>query len=656
MREGYTQDNMALAVTTPLGPDVLLLDALYGEEGISRLYRFTLEMRASSDTVDPSALLGNSATASITMPSGAKRYIHGIVSRFVHIGGAADFVLYSAELVPRLWLLTLGRDRVVYQNKTTAEILAAVLNEAGVVFEDKLTGSYTAREYCVRYDETAFDFISRLMEEDGIFYFFTFADGTHTMVLADAASAHEDCADAVALKVRMHWQDGRFDETDVAHYELESRVVGKDQVVGDYFFETPKTSLKAESVGSDGKGSDYLYPGRHTVVADGTKRAKTMVEAQQAEAAVGHGEGFTAALVPGGKFALSNHPRTSLNTDQVVLRVEHRARGRQYSNTFETFAHAVPYRAPLRTPRPVVIGSHTAVVVGPSGEEIWTDKFGRIKLQFHWDRLGVNDENSSCWVRVSQAWAGQGWGQLFLPRIGQEVIVSYIDGDPERPLVTGSVYNADQTVPVTLPGSQTQSTMRSRSTKSGTAGNELRFEDKKDSEQLYLHAQKDMLVEIENDLTTTVLAGAEVHTVKKGDRTVAVETGKETHTVKGTRSVEVTGNETHTDKADFTHDVDGNYKLTIKGNLTIDVTGSIKIKSGTSFAMEAGTSLAGKAGTELTQEAGTNLTNKAGLNLTNKASVKLANEATTMDNKASAMQTVDGGGMLVVKGGLVKIN
>jgi type VI secretion system secreted protein VgrG len=327
-----------------------------------------------------------------------------------------------------------------------------------------------------------------------------------------------------------------------------------------------------------------------------------------------------------------------------------------------------------------VAGSQTAVVVGPSGEEIWSDKNGRIKVQFHWDRLGKKDDTCSCWVRVSQSAAGAGFGSLFLPRVGQEVVISCIDGDPDQPLVTGCVYNGTHATPVTLPANQTQTVIRTKSSKQGTAGNEIRLEDKKDSEEFYLHAQKDMKIEIENDLSTTLTAGAETHTIEKGDRTVAVKTGKETHSVKGVRALTITGNETHTNEADFTHEVTGNYTLKVTGDLLFDVTGSISFKSakdvavkagttvdneaGTALTNKAGTALTNKAGTALTNEAGTALTNKAGTALTNKAGTGLTNEAgTTLDNKglminskASATQTVDGGGMLTVKGGLVKIN
>ncbi len=672
MRTGFTQANAFLSVTTPFGADVLLLDSFDGTEAISQPFRFSLTMRAGSATLDAATIVGAVATVKMALANGPTRYFSGIVSRFVHSGGDREFSAYSAELVPKLWLLTLSRNRVIWQNKTAADIIKAVLGEFGVTFDAKLTATYPTREYCVQHDETAFDFISRLMEEEGIFYFFTFTNGTHTMVLGDATSAHTACTDAATLRFLPPTGGGRELVDTVTRMEAESRLVAQQYTSNDYDYLKPSTSLLADQTGTAGKGAQFEYPGGHTVAADGTQRAKVRVQAEQVQSAVARGQSFCYALAAGTKFTLSGHTRTALNTAHVLRTVTHTASEQHYSNAFETFPATVPFRPPRSTPRPRVAGSQIATVVGSSGEEIWTDKHGRIKVQFPWDRLGKKDENSSCWVRVSQTWAGQGWGALFLPRIGQEVIISYIDGDPDRPLVTGSVYNAEKTPPVTLPSMQTQSTIKSRSSKSGTAGNEIRFEDKKDSEEFYFHAQKDMKVEIENALTTTVKESHEIHTLEKGDRTVDVQTGKEVHKVKGTREVEVTGNETHTDKADFTHKVTGNYELKVTGNLVIDVTGSITIKgakdlgmkAGTTLDAEAGTALTNKAGTALTNQAGTSLTNKASLDLTNQAGTGLKNKAgTTLDNegamvtnKASAMQTVDGGGMLTLKGGLVKIN
>ena len=655
MREGFQQTNAALSITTPFGADVLLLDSLQGQEALSCLFGFALSMRASDPTLDPATILGAQVTVKFAPKDCPVRYISGMVSRFMHAGGDQAFAYYTAELVPSLWLLSLGRDRKIFQNQTAPAIIQAVLGDFAVAFDAQLKGSYSARAYCVQYDETALDFISRLMEEEGIFYFFRFTSASHTLVLADSTSAHLACTGAETLRFFADQGAGPLMDT-VTQLEYESRLVVQKVEVGDFDYLQPSTALKAESSGKAGKGRVFAFPGKHSVVADGTQRAKVQVESLQVQSETSRGVSHCYLLSAGTQFTLSDHPRTALNTALVLRLVTHSATSEHYSNAFEVFDARVPFRAPQHTPRPRVAGSHTALVVGPSGEEIWTDQYGRVKVQFHWDRLGVKDENSSCWVRVSQSWAGASWGALFLPRIGQEVVISYVDGDPDRPLITGAVYNGENTPPVTLPGMQTQSTLKSRSSKQGTAGNEIRMEDKKDSEELYFHAQKDMKVEIENDLSTSLTAGSETHTLEKGDRTVNLKTGKETHSVKGTRDLTITGAESHTNQADFSHTVSGDYTLKITGNLVIEASGSISIKAGSSLSVEAATALTNQAGTALTNKAGTDLTNQAAMGLTNKAGTTLENQGAMVTNKASAMQTVDGGGMLTLKGGLVKIN
>lgn len=663
MREGFEQTNSALSITTPFGADKLLLDSFQGVEAISKPFQFYLTMHSADMDLAPATIVGASVTVKFAPGTGPKRYFHGIISKFMHVGGNQAFGFYTAEMVPSLWLLSLSKDRKIYQNKTSSDIIKEVLGDFAITFDAKLTGTYVAQEYCVQYDETALEFISRLMEQEGIFYFFKFADGSHTMVLGDSSSAHTDCTDATALKYFSdHEQRPTIDM--VTQLSLENKLVVQNIEVSDFDYLNPNTSLLAETSGALGKGKVFSFPGKHSVKADGTQRSKVMSDAMQVQVEVYRGTSYCYPLMTGTKFTLSGHPRSSLNAAMVVRQVTHSASPGHYSNGFETFLATKVYRPPRHAPSPRVFGSHTAMVVGPSGEEIWTDKYGRIKVSFHWDRSGVKDENSSCWVRVSQSWAGVSWGAFFLPRIGQEVVVSYIDGDPDRPLVTGCVYNGVNTTPITLPGMQTQSTIKSRSSKDGTAGNEIRMEDKKDSEELYMHAQKDMKVEIENDLSTTLIKGSETHVIEKGDRTFEIKTGKETYSVKTTRDVTVEGNETHTNKADFTQKVTGNFELKVTGNLLIDVTGTITFKTADSLTAQAGAALTNKAGTALTNQAGTSLTNKAGTALTNQAGTALANKAgTTLDNeglmvnnKASASQTVDGGGMLTLKGGLVKIN
>ncbi|MGJ7535229.1 MULTISPECIES: type VI secretion system Vgr family protein [unclassified Variovorax] len=646
MREGFTQHAAFLTVKTVLGPDELLLDAFQAAEGLSQLFACSLTMRSPSSELKAADLIGTSATVALQRPEKETRFFNGIVSRFTYLGSNRDFATYSLELVPRMWLLTLGRDRVIYQSMSTPDILQKVLGEFGVAFSTQLQGTYAPREYCVRYDETAFDFVSRLMEEEGIFYFFTFADGAHTLVLADSNSACMPCPHAEKLVMRSS-EEGYAHTHAVTRFESDARLVTKDQAVDDYDFLTPDTDLRQQHDGKIGRGLDYEYPSRVPAAA-GAARARIRLEMHQTGSQSGRGDSHCHYLTPGTTFTLEEHAREDLNVKHVVHSVRHHAEREHYSNSFETLPPELPFRPQRLTPRPVVAGNHTAQVVGPAGEEIWTDEHGRIKVQFPWDQLGKKNDKSSCWIRVSQMWAGKGWGALFLPRIGQEVVVSYVDGDPDRPLVSGSVYNGTNPTPVTLPGMSSQSTIRSRSTKTGDAGNEMRFEDKKGSEEFYLHAQKDMRVEIENDLTTTVMAGNELHTVTKGNRTVKVDTGNEIHSVKGTRALDVTGNETHDNKANFTQTVTGNYELKVTGNLVIDVTGTLLIKSAQTLDLKAGTDLGANAGINFKAEAGVALSAKGG--------ASLSNEAPSISSKASGMNAVEGGGMVTLKGGLVKIN
>ena len=673
MRTGFTQENSYLSVATPLGADVLLLAGFHGEESMSSLFYFDLEMTSCDAALDFSQVVGKSATVSLGLGESTTRYVNGVVTRFVQTGGDLDFATYHAELRPWLWWLTLRTDSRIFQAKTTPEIIKSVFSDLGFAdFKDQMTGTYTAREYCVQYQETSFDFISRLMEEEGIFYFFEHVEGKHTLVLADDSGAIKDCPHGASARFRP--DGGIRDNLDIVYrWSLEQQAVPKKYSADDFNFETPSTELLASKEGSAGRMEVYEYPGGYAAKSGGDGKAAIRLQELQHPGRSVRGDSYCRAFVPGCKFKLTEHFRADLNDTYVLRRVAHAATNENYSNTFEAYPLTVPFRPPRITPKARVTGAQTASVVGKSGEEIWTDKYGRVKVQFHWDQQGKKDENSSCWVRVAQGWAGQGWGSLFLPRIGQEVIVSFLEGDPDRPIITGCVYNAEKTVPYGLPGEQTKSTIKSNSSKGGGGFNEFRFEDKKDSEEIFVHAQKDMTIKVENDRkkdvlhdeintikndrTTTIQEGNEKLVVSKGDRTVQVATGKETYEVKGERKLTVTGNETHANMADYSQKVTGNYELKVTGNLVIDVTGTISIKSAQSVTSEAGTKLTSKAGTDLLNKAGMNLTNDAGMELKNKAGMNLTNDAgVQLTNKASATQTVDGGGMLTLKGGLVKIN
>jgi type VI secretion system secreted protein VgrG len=683
----FTQANQYVSISTPLGKDKLLLRSFHGEERISGLFHFFLEMQSEEKSLDFSQIVGKSATITVALADGSSRYINGIVGRFVQAGSDARFTTYFAELHPWLWLLTQTADCRIFQNKSVPDIVTGLFTELGFTdYKNSTTGTYNPLEYCVQYNESAFAFVSRLLEDQGICYFFEHADGKHTLVLADDAPAFKDCAGAATVDYGGY---GNWEQQNVVSgCTIEEGVIPGKYAVDDFGFETPSTDLLGSTdsqVATNGsKRRIYEYPGGFVKKDAAEGRSKLRMEEHEAPRKLLRGQSFSPAFVAGGKTKLQKHYRESANTTYVLSRVSHSATPETYTNAFEAFPSDVPYRPARTTRKPVIPGTQTAIVVGKSGEEIWTDKYGRIKVQFHWDQLGKNDENSSCWIRVAHGWAGKSWGQMFLPRIGQEVVVSFLEGDPDRPLVTGSVYNAEQTVPYTLPTDQTKSTIKSNVSKGGGGFNEIRFEDKKDSEEVFIQAEKDynrvvknnetvkvgfekkkdgnQTIDVYKNRTITVEEGNQSLQVKKGNRDIKVDTGNETHTVAGTRSVKVTKAETHTNEDNFDQKVTKNYTLKVNGDLTIQVTGKVTVKSGQDMLLQSSAKLTAKATGDLATQ-GMNISNKAttdlkneAMNVTNKASMNLNNEGTMVKNKASGMHDVEAGGILTVKGSLVKIN
>lgn len=651
-----TNDNQSLQLTTPLGKDKLIASSLDGGESISQPFHFTVIATAAEDGLDVSSVLGKTVTASLVDGDGKTRYINGLAARVVVQGRQ-----WVIELRPWLWMLHLTSDNRIFQSKTAVEIIKAVFDGAGYSdYKDSTTATYAQREYCVQYGETSFDFVCRLMEDEGIWYSFEHADGKHTLVLADDSSAHTACPQVSAAKyLDLPPEKGWLENNRVEQVSVTQAVtVGKVQA-DDYNFTTPSTELKVNAAGS-GTFQIYDYPGGYDTKDAGSTMANKRLQSFEAVAKLMDGRSDVRHFTAGCKFTLSNHPDTSLNADWALLSVSHSARPNEYGNSYSAFPADTVFRPPRATPRPRIPGTQTALVVGKSGEEIWTDQYGRIKVQFHWDQLGTKDENSSCWIRVAQPWAGKSWGAWTLPRVGQEVVVSFLEGDPDRPLVTGTVYNGENSLPYALPDEQTKTTLKSNTSKGGAGYNEIRFEDKADSEEIFVHARKDMNIEVEKgnraatimegDDSLTVSKGNRTTTISKGNLTTTVTEGNETHEVqKGTRAVTVKDNETHTNSADFTHEVKGNYTLKVTGDLSIQVSGKMTLKSDGDMIVQTGASGTVKSGTSLTVQSGTDLTAKAGTGATLQG-------GTTVEVKGSASGTVDGGGMLAVKGGMVQIN
>ncbi|WP_434601129.1 type VI secretion system tip protein VgrG [Pseudomonas sp. Z4-7] len=665
-----TDSNTTLSLTAT-SLSALYPDSLSGEERLNALGSHILNGINDGASLDLTTAVASHVTTTLHKDA-LLRPLDWLVAEIRQLPADATAERYQLLLRPWLWWLSLASNNRVFQNLATSDIVTTIFKAHGFTdFQLKLSGSYTPREYCVQYGETDLAFISRLLEEDGIFWFFSHEQGKHTLVLADSNDAFAPIPNGPTV----NYLGQKLGEREL--HGIRSGQVCLQAVAGvyqatDYEFTTPTTSLFSQAEAVAGPSSMYEHPGGYTAKAQGDALTKQRVDGLRSQEKRFVGESDCRWLVPGYWFTLAGHEDTTLNIDWVVTSVSHEASHDSYRNRFEAIPKATAYRPARITPKPRM-HTQTALVVGKAGEEIWTDEYGRIKLQFPWDRTGKNDETSSCWVRVVLPWSGKGFGMQFVPRIGQEVIVTFIDGDPDRPLVTGCVYNGDNALPYALPANQTQSGIKTNSSKGGGGFNELRFEDKKDAEEVFLQAQKDFNINVLNDTTATVghdetltVQNARTRTVKDGDETVTLEKGKRSVTiqtgsdsldVKDARTVTVGSDQTHSTGGNYDHKVTGNYSLTVDGNLTIKVSGTLTLQSGGSFAIKSGADLAAQASTSISQKAGTALSNQAGTSLENKAGTTLTNDAgISLVNKAAAEQTVDGGGMLTIKGGLVKVN
>ena len=499
---------------TPLG-DTLRFRAMHGTEAISELFEFDVELLADTMSLDLKALLGQSLTLEITTASG-KRYLDGLTTRCVLVGreDAVDRQYrYRATVRPWLWLLTRRQNCKIFQSQSVPDILQAVLGDYGFAIEKRLTGSYRQWNYCVQYQETDFDFVSRLMEHEGIYYFFQHAAGSHTLVLTDDIGTAEPFAGYASIPFFTADRVVTAQEECISDYQVAEEMSSGSYVTDDYNFTTPRTPLQNQRAnpGSYPHGQYEVYDwlGGYSEHGESDHYSRTRLEELQSESERDWGHGTARGIAPGYKFTLRNCPRDDANRDYLVVSVSYRLREPGYASTaelaqydfdFVTQPTSLPFRPPRNTPKPYTNGPQTAVVVGPAGEEIWTDQYGRIKVQFRWDRYGTMDENSSCWVRVSSSWAGSTFGGMYIPRIGQEVIVDFIAGEPDRPIVIGCTYNADQMPPFPLPANASQSGFISRTVKGTPANaNAIRFEDKPGSEQLWFHAEQDHLHTVERD-------------------------------------------------------------------------------------------------------------------------------------------------------------
>jgi type VI secretion system secreted protein VgrG len=599
----------------PFEPGELAVTRLTGTERLSQLYDFEIDFHPMAEhPLEGAELLGTEALLSLGVPGGPLRLLHGKVRSVNVLGFREGRWRYRIRVAPALWWLTRVQRSRIFQEQSVPDILAQVLREAGVQARLALSGSYAAREYCTQYRETDFAFISRLMEWEGLFYFFEHSEDGHTLVIGDRPSVHEPLPGGAVLALRD--QDDRSADGEYLYLlERVHRLRPGAVHLKDYDFERPALDVSGKAKSPEGEPTleIYDYPGESVAPAVGRQAATVRMEEGVQAARTMDGAGVAPSLTPGYRFEVLDGDEDA--GEYTVVEVVHsgqmpetaggrEAHGLLYRNRFRCMPGQVPFRPRRLTPTPSIPGVQTAVVVGPAGEEIHTDRHGRIKVQFHWDREGARDDRASCWVRVGQAWGGVGWGAQYLPRIGQEVIVRFLEGNPDRPLIAGAVYNGENPTPYSLPDEKTKSTRKSDSSPGGNGFNELRIEDAADAEEIFVHAQKDEELLTENDKAQEVRGHEELRVKKDRSRTVEGHQrlevrhddssrvqGKQSLQVRGDRTTQIQGSHTEnvvrdqsiavsrSFKADIartiTESVGAARTLKVRGDYTVDVTGAL---------------------------------------------------------------------------------
>lgn len=529
-----TQDKRSIQLSTPLAKDYLLIKRMRCREGLNQLFRIEVELLHEEETdgftptvVDPKKLLGNPMIISAHQAGPIERYFHGICVNFTQGSRNARFSKYRAELVPKVWMLTQISQSRIFQNKTVPQILEEVLE--GYEFDNEIRGIDKPRNYCVQYRESDWDFASRIMEEEGIFYYFEHTKNSHRLILANTPASHRPCPSESKITFALERSELKDQWIPAIHsWRIDNKMLTGKYELRDFHFQLPTNDLLAtqSSLFDIGKNQDlehYDWPGgyakRFDAIdpggAENTARLNPIfddrertVKIRQEELDVAYksiyGTADCCSLTAGYKFDLKDHPVRENNISHVLVNVQHEAVqspsyisddavSNAYMVNFVCIPHGsgyAPFRPLRKTPKPVVQGSQTAKVVGNPDDEIFTDKYGRVKVHFHWDRSDNNDQKASAWIRYGTLFAGNKWGSMFIPRVGQEVIVDFLEGDPDQPMIVGCVYNAENMPHYELPKYKTLSYIKTHSTPKAKGFNELRFEDKAKKEQVFIHSQK----------------------------------------------------------------------------------------------------------------------------------------------------------------------
>lgn len=660
----------------PYSSDELKVVQIEGRESLSQPFLFLLNVVMEESEPDFEAILGQAALLTIEGSEGT-RHVSGIVSRFEQSGEPTRLTQYRVEMVPKIWLLGLRHKSRIFQEMTVPDIIRKVLADAGIPaseFQFKTKRKYAEREYCVQYRESELAFISRLMEEEGIYYWFEHTDKSHTMILGDATSAHVPIAgDANLIFHSATGEEPEFEHVHKFRYAQEVRP--GEVVLRDFDFKKPKLDLTADKAADrDTNLQIYDYPGEYVQPSEGKTLSEIRLQEFQASRKVGEGESNCKRLLPGFKFTMEQHARKDLNREYLLTQVLHfgkqiqslkeaagATQANEYHAEFKCIPSDIQFRPSCITPRPVIHGSQTAIVTGPPGEEIYPDEHGRVKVQFHWDREGKRDEKSSCWIRVSQTWAGPSWGAIIIPRIGQEVIVQFIEGDPDRPIITGTVYNGDNRPPFPLPGGKSQAGFKSNSTLGGGGYNEFVMDDTKSNELIRVHGQYDMDSTIEHDLREHVLNNRSRDVAKNEKIQIGVNQdysigSNQTGTVGANKSITVAANHDENIGTNMTINVGSNLTETVALNYAETVGIAMELTVGALMSQTIGAALAQNVGASKSVSIGASLSETVGSN----KGVDIGGNQSTSVGKDDSLKvgkklTVDVGDQIVLKTGKASI-
>jgi type VI secretion system secreted protein VgrG len=642
-----------MELTTPLGKD-LLFRWLRGKEELGRASEFEVAALSTRNDIKPSDLLGKKITVKLERVKGGYRYFNGHVTRFAQGDTIGRYYEYRMTVRSWLWFLTRTADCRIFQEKTVPEIIKEVFADHSMaVFDDGLTGTYIKREYCVQYRESDFNFVSRLMEEEGIYYYFEHGDGKHTLKLVDSDTGHKKLDGKPSIAYHLPGRSLHGDEEYIQVFRQDQRIQPGLVATRSYDFAKPKADLgvKAQNIQKH-ESADYEwydFEGDYIQTDNGDHLAQVRVDELHSEFELAEAECNVREIAVGRLFGFTNAPRKDQEKDYLIVSAEWDLQNNTYETvtqedavyhcTMKVLQSKQQFRPARSTPRPTMGGPQTAVVVGPGGEEIYCDKYGRVKVQFHWDRYGKKDQNSSCWIRVSNPWAGANWGGMAVPRMGQEVVVDFLEGDPDQPIIIGRVYNADQMPPYALPANMTQTGIKSRSSKGGGAANfnEIRFEDKKGSEQVFIHAEKNQDIEVENDETHWVghdrkkTIDHDETTLVKNNRTETVGVNEKidiganrTETVGANESISVTANRTRTVGQNEvvtvgltrTHTVGVNEAISVGAAQEVTVGGLQAITVGANQTTNVGVNQSTSVGANRSVEVGSNQTTQVASNAT----------------------------------------